>query len=349
MREKISCVYMIRNVINDNKYVGITGDYLHRKQCHTSALNRHKHSNKHLQRAWNKYGSKNFEFSIIEIVEKSFLPEREIYWIDFYDSCNNGYNQTYGGDGTVNVKYPVERGIKIGKALRGRKYPEHSGVNASNARKIVCLDTGEQFGCIKDASKMANIIDTAIINSCKNHKAICDNKYVFLYLDEYLRLSQEEIEEIKNKAHAKYGIKTPKNIKRVICLNTLEIYTDGRAAAGAYNVEHSYLIKCCHGFVSSAGKDKNGNGLTWMFLDEYKHSSKHEIQKRIDKAYLSSRRNIPIKIKCITTNCVFDSCAQAVREYHLTSQCSLKRHLDSDGIYGIHPKTKEKLVWERVS
>ena len=41
-----------------------------------------------------------FVFEIVEIVkDKTVLNEREIYWIDYFNSYENGYNQTRGGDG----------------------------------------------------------------------------------------------------------------------------------------------------------------------------------------------------------------------------------------------------------
>jgi group I intron endonuclease len=45
-----------------------------------------------------KYGIENFISEIIEEVDNQLLNEREIYWIDFYDTYHNGYNQTLGGD-----------------------------------------------------------------------------------------------------------------------------------------------------------------------------------------------------------------------------------------------------------
>lgn len=45
----------------------------------------------------NKYGISNFTFEIIEECDKQSLNEREIYWIEYYDSFHNGYNMTIGG------------------------------------------------------------------------------------------------------------------------------------------------------------------------------------------------------------------------------------------------------------
>lgn len=57
-------------------------------------LNRHEHTNNHLQNAWDKYGEENFRFEILEQCEIRDLNRREKYWIDYYNSNDNqnGYN-----------------------------------------------------------------------------------------------------------------------------------------------------------------------------------------------------------------------------------------------------------------
>lgn len=53
----------------------------------------------------NKYGSNHFFISCIEEVADELLSEREIYWIQQYNSYNNGYNATLGGDGKTSLNY----------------------------------------------------------------------------------------------------------------------------------------------------------------------------------------------------------------------------------------------------
>ena len=50
-------------------------------------------------RAISKYGADNFKFRVIEECSDDIVNERESYWIDKLDSCNNGYNITLGGEG----------------------------------------------------------------------------------------------------------------------------------------------------------------------------------------------------------------------------------------------------------
>lgn len=348
MREKICGVYKIENTINGNIYVGVSIDCDYRKKSHIRLLNNNKHTNSHLQRAWNKYGEKSFIFSIIEKCNKEDLPQREIYWISYYDSCNNGYNQTYGGDGTANIKFPKERGEKISKALKGRKHPDKAGKNATNARKIICLDTGNIYDCIEYAAKQIGIVGSAIVASCKNHIAISKNKHVFAYWDDYLNMSNNEIDEIIMYAQEKYMYKYYKKSKPIICLNTKENFLNGVSASKKYKAEYSYLMKCCKGMVSSCGKDSSGNGLAWMFLEEYNNVSEDVVKSRIENAITKSKHNIPIPVHCITTNEIFKSCAAATRKYNLY-QGTFKKHLDSDGIVGVHPITNEPLVWEKMN
>jgi group I intron endonuclease len=49
---------------------------------HRWSLNRGRHRNPHLQQAWVKYGEANFEFSILEFVERDHLLAAEQVWID---------------------------------------------------------------------------------------------------------------------------------------------------------------------------------------------------------------------------------------------------------------------------
>ena len=44
-----------------------------------------------------KYGVEHFSCSVIETCAENELDEKEIYWINFYDSYKKGYNMTIGG------------------------------------------------------------------------------------------------------------------------------------------------------------------------------------------------------------------------------------------------------------
>jgi group I intron endonuclease len=45
-----------------------------------------------------KYGVENFQFDIIEECSLEKLNERETYWIKYFNSIQDGYNLSEGGD-----------------------------------------------------------------------------------------------------------------------------------------------------------------------------------------------------------------------------------------------------------
>lgn len=94
-------IYFIINKITHERYVGQTTNLSRRKKEHFSKLNDNRHPNMKLQNAWNKYGEKNFIFEKIQYdnISKDELNNEEIKYIKQYDSYNNGYNLTHGGDG----------------------------------------------------------------------------------------------------------------------------------------------------------------------------------------------------------------------------------------------------------
>ena len=96
-------IYKITNKINNKCYIGQTADYKRRFNEH-KAKGYDNEKNKSLYLAFDKYGIENFIFEIIEDKTPNY-NEREKFWIKYYDSYNNGYNMTEGGEEPpLNVK-----------------------------------------------------------------------------------------------------------------------------------------------------------------------------------------------------------------------------------------------------
>lgn len=346
-------VYKILNNISGKCYIGISKHCQERIKQHVRELKHNRHTNNHLQRAWNKYGEESFICSVIEKfdlseVDKTHVLLREIYWIDFYNSCENGYNQSHGGDGSTFVQLSKERNEKISKAIRGRKQPWNTRGRSFNARRIVCLNTGKNYECIADAVDEYNSSCPEMIRSCKSRLAL-NNKchHVFMYYEDYSKLSKDEICEIIANAEFIKQNKWDLAAKSVVCLNNGELFESGKLAAKKYHAEYSSLLKCCKGLTASAGKFESGEPLAWMFLTDYKNASKQEIAYKIRIALIKGNHNKPVKLRCVTTGETFEATAHAAKKYNL-SQITLARHVKSDGVCGIHPVTKEKLVWEII-
>lgn len=90
-------IYKITNLINNKIYIGLSTDIRRRWEQHRNRSRDLKYQT-HLYCAIRKYGLQNFKFEVIEECDKDCLQEREKYWIAYYDSYNNGYNETLGGE-----------------------------------------------------------------------------------------------------------------------------------------------------------------------------------------------------------------------------------------------------------
>lgn len=82
-------IYMIINLVNGHRYIGSSKDMQQRLQSHRAVLRGNKHYNPHLQRAWNMYTEKNFEYSILEFCNPEERIAREQYYVD---TLNPEYN-----------------------------------------------------------------------------------------------------------------------------------------------------------------------------------------------------------------------------------------------------------------
>jgi group I intron endonuclease len=86
-----SGIYLIKNNINNKVYVGSSVNIKNRWSVHRSLLTNNKHDSIKLQNSWNKYGSENFTFEILEFCDEN-IRQVEEQWISYFDSFYKGYN-----------------------------------------------------------------------------------------------------------------------------------------------------------------------------------------------------------------------------------------------------------------
>lgn len=99
-------IYKITNKENGKIYVGQTVNTINRRwkqHLRSAQMNGKNDSSPLLYRAIRKYGVDSFEIEQVEQCNNHSLNEREIYWIDYYHSFDNGYNCTHGGSGIPKV------------------------------------------------------------------------------------------------------------------------------------------------------------------------------------------------------------------------------------------------------
>lgn len=128
-----SGVYCILNMVNGHFYVGSAIDFKDRLNCHKSHLKNKIHANKHLQRAWYKYGEENFQFIVIEETSSELAIVREQWFLDLcWDDGKYCYNIAKNAEAfNRGIKLSEEHKLKISKGLMGIKRP-HSKIHTQN-------------------------------------------------------------------------------------------------------------------------------------------------------------------------------------------------------------------------
>ena len=187
-------IYKITNDINNKVYIGKTSraSIQERFNEHCSDCQKRNEENRPLYSAMKKYGVEHFR---VELIEETDNPiEREIFWINKYDSFKNGYNATIGGDGkpfldykkilelydntnlsSLEISYECkchpDSVRKIVKEYRddvnwGTRFNRHK---LNNNISVMCVETGQIFDSCYCASKwLLSIKATNSISYAKN-------------------------------------------------------------------------------------------------------------------------------------------------------------------------------------
>lgn len=225
-----SGVYKITNIINNKVYVGSSVNIIKRKSAHRCMLRDGTHSNEHLQSAYNKYGKDSFVFEVIEYSTKDNLINREQYWIDELMACNRlfGYNKS-----------------PVAESYFG------SGLYKGKPRRVINIDTGIMFDSILDAANSCNMeVYINIIKVCKGERGTAGGfRWAYINNDKIETPSYEQ----------KWSR------RRVINVETQEVFETVKEAAEAYNVKSSNISRIC--------KDGKGTvkGVRWAYADVLKH------------------------------------------------------------------------------
>ena len=115
-------IYKITNTINGKVYIGQAQDIEKRWKDHIKDSEK---GNQVIYRAMRKYGVENFSFEVVEECSIEELDEKEIYYIEEYNSYihaenSNGYNMTLGGGGVRGYKLSKEARDKISRVHKGK-------------------------------------------------------------------------------------------------------------------------------------------------------------------------------------------------------------------------------------
>lgn len=165
----MAIIYCIHNLSTGKKYIGQTVEKIQRRVArHFRTINETK-----ISRAIQKYSKYDFVYGIIEEVEdKNFLDEREVYWIKFYDSVENGFNIKEGGKCARGFKQSQSSIEQRRKKLLGRPLTEEhkQKISKSHKGKILSRETVDKMISYRTGRNLTEKCKKKISNShCKNN------------------------------------------------------------------------------------------------------------------------------------------------------------------------------------
>ena len=145
---------------------------------------------------------------------------------------------------------------KMSIASTGRIMPK--GSDSKISKEVVCINTGEVFGSMIEASNKTGTIDRMISQCCRGERKSTTSKsgerMYWMYKSDYdLKSENEIIVLLKDKSKNKVN-------KKVVCLNDGNIFNTITEASKFYNVFAQNISACCK------GKIKTVKGLKFEYI-----------------------------------------------------------------------------------
>jgi len=170
--------------------------------------------------------------------------------------------------GVSTVSNYLKQGTELG-------WCDYDPYKEKGCKKIICLNTEEEFYSICEATRQYNIKSTSTISACCNkyfryagkHPETGEN-LVWLFYDEYLTKTEYQIKEILINAQVAC------NAKKIICITTGEIFDSVIEASNKYQINQNNISSCCCNTLKEyAGKHpETKQKMIWMHYDEYLES-----------------------------------------------------------------------------
>jgi group I intron endonuclease len=249
MLNKYGIIYKITNLINSKVYIGQTKKELQKRWSG--------HCNKngcvHLYAAIKKYGKDNFKIEQIDIaVDKKNLDNKEIFWINYYNSTDKlkGYNLTYGGQSgkkcedvkirmsksKLGKKLSDETKSKISSKLKNKRKPDGFGSNISNKKTGMKYNWKNKFYWNEHPEKKKAMADAR-----RKYKTKEDRNKIYSSI-------RKEKRRILNKEFKKLG-----KVVGIKCITTNQEFKTYKSAAEELKINVCALREHIIGLYSNAG------------------------------------------------------------------------------------------------
>lgn len=193
-------IYKFENLKNGKIYIGqsvnIEKRYLEHFNCHKNE--NYKGYDTKFYRALRQYGIENFSFEVISI-NPNDMDEEEMYWIEYYNSYENGYNSTRGGNVTEsceehpNAKLTNHQVLQIKHLLFSTKESQYDIADryAVSQSEISQINSGKKWSEIGEYSYPIRKDEKA--KGQNSHRAVLNNEIVAEIRQRYVNESGRQI------------------------------------------------------------------------------------------------------------------------------------------------------------
>ena len=157
----MSFIYAITNKVNGKKYIGKTNHSIEKRfREHLKDSRQSRCKDRPLYRAINKYGEENFEITMVEEVDYGLSCDREVFWIEHFDTYRSGYNATRGAD--------------------GKSYLDYGSIISTYSVELNAKKTAEIHGCCKESVtnilRLKDITVKKFVSAEMSRKAVIGDK-----------------------------------------------------------------------------------------------------------------------------------------------------------------------------
>jgi group I intron endonuclease len=224
MAKKYGIVYKATNKINGKCYIGKTSRPLKKRIYQHIFVAAHNTSNSIFHRALRKYGVGNFKWEIIEKCESeealNLAEELYIRQFNSYAPNKEGYNATYGGEGSAGRILGSETKIKMSLSSIGQ-IAWNRGLTKKSDRRVLNYSrklTGEKHS-----------------NGRKKNQSIARKEWIEKHREKALEhleknCASKKAAEKRRKTVAEKGLRKGKNNGRYIKIDKdkfIELYDQG--------------------------------------------------------------------------------------------------------------------------
>lgn len=258
-------------------------------------------------------GNKHLDLEVHHLNGYSWFIEGrtdETNAITLCESCHSNFHSQYGNKHSTKEEFEewFGRTVELVKC----------NIPILPCKQIYCIETDTVYDGVDDICEKLNL-------KCKNHiYNVCDPKngtyksiygYHLLWYDDYKNMTKDELDNYLNITLVN------KNNKKIICLETLEVFNSMSTVSKKY--KSSNLVGNGCGRIVAACKNiqKTAYGFHWMYYNDYLNQIEN------GKTVIIPKNTRTKEVICTTTNKIFNSIIEAssfynISPYSISSCCS---------------------------